>query len=353
MKRRLVSSLASFFKLLLRLYPHRFREEFGAEMTAVFTQNVEDALDRGGWQAAIVSLRELHDTPQALASVYRYEWKRKWKTGIQILRETTSAADLPPPPPDGRESWRQVGLELSLFVITGLLLLAITYLPLEVARAGWQHEPGLLGKVITPLTLPVFLVGLARGLPRWAYPFGGLLVGYHALRVHQTGLWPFLVIMLLAYAILAAGALLTDPQPSPLPRVLRRIGQSLSLDWTRLSFGVYGATPLAIIMAFDDGHVDNRTPYLALSLLAMVAGAAIYCRSRRTEMQIGALAGGMTLSIWAAWLDMVALAGNSAVPFPGQADLAWMVALWIPWVTVLLIPILFNNTGRVLLKHSA
>lgn len=353
MRERLVASLAAIFPLLLRLYPRGFREKFGTEMTAVFTRNVEDALEGSRWQVAVVSLRELHGTPQALASVYRYEWKRKWKTGVQVLRETTSAADLPPPPPDGRESWQQVGLEVSLFVITGLLLLGITYLPWEAAEAGWQRDLELLGKVIAPLTLPVFLVGLARGLPRWAYPFGGLLFAYHALRANQASLWPFLGVMVLAYTILAAAALLTDPQPSPLSGALRRIGQSLSLDWTRLSFGVYGAAPLAIIMAFDDGYVDNRTPYLALSVLAMVAGAVIYCRSRRSGMQIGALAGAMTLSIWAAWLDMVALAGGSAVPFPGQIELTWMVTLWIPWVTVLLIPFLFNSTGRMLLKRSA
>lgn len=70
MRERLVSLLATLFQFLLRLYPQHFREEFGAEMTTVFTQNVEEALNGGGWEAAVVNLRELHDTPQAVANVY-------------------------------------------------------------------------------------------------------------------------------------------------------------------------------------------------------------------------------------------------------------------------------------------
>lgn len=321
-------------------------------MTVVFAQSVEDALEEGGWQVAAVGLRELHDTPRALATVYRYEWKETWQAGLQALRETTSVADLPPPPPDGRDSWRQAALEVSFFLVAALLLLAITYLPLEAARAGWQRDLGLLGRVITPLTLPIFLLGLARGLPRWAYPFGGLLLGHHALRAHQSGVWPFLGAMLLAYAILAAAALLTDPQPSPLPAPLRRIGQSVVLAETRLSFGAYGTAPLAIIMAFDDGYLNSQTPYLAISVLAMVAGALIYCRSRQAETQMVALAAGLTVSIWAAWPDKVALAGSTAVPIPGQDDALWMAALWMPWTILILFPAALRSAGRLLLKRS-
>lgn len=356
MRERLVSSLVSIFQFLLQLYPQRFREEFGAEMTAVFTQSVEDALEEGGWEVAVVGLRELHDAPQALASVYWYDWTRKWETGVRALRKTTSTADLPPPPPDGRDSWRQAGLEMSFFLMAGLFLLGVTYLPLQGVEAGWQRNLEPLGRIIIPLTLPVFLVGLARGLPRWAYPFGGLLLSYQALRAYQTGMWPFLIAMLLAYSVLAAAALLTDPQPSPLPRTLRRIGQSLALDWTRLSFGVYGATPLAIIMAFDDGHVNDQTPYLALAVLAMVAGALIYCRSGQREAQVGALLGGMTLSIWAAWLDKVAIAGSSvewlALPSPGRAATVWMLTLWLSWMALLLFPSVLGGAGRLVMKRS-
>ncbi len=226
-----------------------------------------------------------------------------------------------------------LGLLVRIYhLIAGLLLILATYLPLDGLRAGWQRDLGFLGKVITPLTFPIFLIGLLCGLPRWAYPFGGLLLSYYALTANQSGLWPFLIVTLLVSLILGATAIITNPQPTLLPAPVRRIGQSLVLDWTRMSsFGVYGALPLAILMAFDNAHVNNRTPYLALSVLGMVACALIYTRSRQNTTQIAALVGGTTLSIWAALLDKVAFAGGLgswiAAPYPGDVEIAWIMQL--------------------------
>jgi hypothetical protein len=239
---------------------------------------------------------------------------------------------------------------LSLFLVAGLLLIAVTYLPSAGPSPGWMHDLGFLGKAVMPLTLPIILIGLVWGLPRWAYPFGGLLLGYQVLRANQSGLWPFLVAMLLAYAILATVALITNPRPSPLPAPLRRIGQSFSLDWTRLSFGAYGAAPLAIIIAFDDGHTNSRTPYLALSVLAMIACALIYCRSSQTSVRVGALLGGITFSFMAAWLNNVAFSGSSgdwiAESNPGHAEIVWMLRLWVLWMALILTPGLLSAAGR-------
>jgi hypothetical protein len=357
MKHDVVNSLALIYQFLLRFYPRHFREEFGPEMTAVFARTVRDATTDSGWAVIAVCLRELRDIPQALAGAYRYDWIEKWQDWIQLLRAISSASDLPPPPPDGRESWQQVGLELSLFLVAGLLLIGVTYLPFAGPSTGWQRDLGFLGKVITPLILSIFLIGLALRTPRWAYPFGGLLLGYQALRANQSGLWPFLVAMLLAYAILGAVALMTNPQPSPLPTPLRRIGQSLTLDWTRLSFGVYGAAPLAIIMAFDDGHTNSRTPYLALSVLAMIGCALIYCRSSQRRMQAGALLGGMTFFIVAAWLDNVTFTGGSghwiAVPAAVRAEIVWMLGMWIHWMVLILAPVLLGAAGRAVRPERA
>jgi hypothetical protein len=335
------------YTLLLRLYPRRFRQEFADEMQAVFTEAMTEAAARG--RLGVFFLRELRDAPQSIARAYWYGWTKKWQEGAKLIREA-AAADLPPPPPDGRESWRQVGLELSLFLIAGLLLILVTYLPLDGLSASWQRNLEILGRVITPLTLPVFLIGLARGLPRWAYPSGGLLLSYHALTAYQSGVLPFLIAMLLASAILAAMAIITDAQHSSLPAPLRRIGQSLSLDWTRLSFGIYGALPLAIISAFDDAHFNNRTPYLAVSVLVMVVFALIYCRSRQSTVQIAALLGGMSLSIWAAFLDEASFAGGLgdwiATPRPAAAETLWTLELWILWLALILAPALLTMASR-------
>lgn len=341
---------ARVYHLFLRAYPPDYIETFGNEMYGTFIEGTEETQSQYALTSYII--REFREMPMAILKAYWHACKNKILNGIQLLSEATLSSDLPSAPPDGRESWLQALLELSPFLISGLLLILISYLPFEGMRAGWQRDLGFLGKVIIPLTLPIFLIGLMRGLPRWAYPFGGLLLSYQALVAYQSGLWLFLIVMLLASVILAAAAIFTSPQPFLLPVLLRRIGQSLSLDWTRLSFGIYGAIPLLIIMAFDDSHLNNRTPYLTLSVLMMVGSALFYCRSRDVIMQITTLLGGLTLLICGAWLDQVSFTGGlmnwNTSPSPRSGVATWMLLLWIQWVFLILSPVLLITVGRVL-----
>jgi hypothetical protein len=342
---------ARLYAALLRLYPRPFCAEFGEEMAAVFAEAMNEAAGRG--RLASYLLRELRDVPQALAAAHWIGWVKKWHEFIKLIGEVVPVDDLPPAPPDGRASWRQAGLELSLFLLSGLGLILVTYLPIAWPEAGWEHNLDLLGKAIVPVTFPIFLIGLARGLPRWAYPYSGLLLSYSVLSASQTGLLAYLVAMLLACGLLVGLTLKVYGPLSPLPLSLRRIAQSLSLDWTRLSFGIYGALPLTIIAAFDDAHFNNRTPYLALAAIMMVVSALIYCRSRRGSQQIAALLGGMSISIWAAWLDEAYFAASLQnwieAQRPTAVEITWILNLWLPWVALLLVPALLfavTRTGR-------
>jgi hypothetical protein len=163
--------------------------------------------------------------------------------------------------------------------------------------------------------------------------------------------------MLAAFLALTVVEVITNPQRSLLPLPLRRIGQSLSLDWTRLSFGLFGALPLIIILAFDDSHTDSRTPYLAFSVLTMIACALIYCRSRDKMLQITTLLAGLTFSICGAWLDKISFAGGLinwvTVPSPGIKELLWLLKLWGQWGLLILSPALLVLMGRaVSLKRA-
>ena len=195
-----------------------------------------------------------------------------------------------------------------------------------------------------------FLLGLFRGLPRWAYPFGGLLLGYYGLVSNQTGLWPLLVILLLASSVLAFITIIIDSQPFVLPHAIRRVSQSITLDWTRLSFALYGAMPLVILMAFDDSHYNNRTPYFAFSVLIMMIGALIYCRNRARWMQMAALLTGGTLSIGCAWLDGITYSSGlmnwTIVSSQGNAGDLWIFILWIQWTILMLSPAILTTLGR-------
>lgn len=348
MNLKLANSLALFYRLLLNVYPLAYRVEFGNEMYDTFIEGVEDAGAQG--RLGKFLLKELRDTPKALVHAYWDGWKSKLETGMQTLQNIASTTDLPPAPPDGRVSWRQAFFELSLFMVAALFLIMITYF--DGWDTGWQREPDFFGKVITWLTLPFLLLGLVRGLPRWAYPFGGLLLSYHLFVSYQARLWLFMLVMLLAFFVLAVAEALTNSQPALLPLPLRRIGQSLSVDWTRLSFGLYGALPLVILLAFDDAHLNNRTPYLALSVLMIVVCALLYCRSREWLNQVTALLAGLTCVVCGAWLDKLHFAGSLmnwvTVPDVGIPELLWLLKIWLQWGFLVLLPALL-----VLLGHTA
>lgn len=355
MRSYLVSPLTHFYRLLLNAYPPSYRVQFEDEMYDTFLEGVEESESPGDLVSFLI--REYRDLPKTLIKSYWDGWMTGLQNGIQTLQDIASTSDLPPAPPDGRDSWRQVLFELSPLAASAFLLILVTYLPISGVNAGWQRDPDFLGKVIVPLTLPILLLGLARGLPRWAYPFGGLLVGYQIFVSYRSGMWLFLFIMILAFLALAIAEVITNPQRSLLPLPFRRIGQSISVDWTRLSFGMFGAMPLVILLAFDDAHVDSRTPYLALSALGMVVSAFVYCRSRVTSTQIAALLTGLTFSIWCAWMDKVAFAGSLVgwvtLPSTGLEEMFWLLRLWIQWGLLILSPVLLTLLGRaVSLKRA-
>ena len=340
------------YHLILRAYPPEYMETFGDEMQNTFIEGWDEARSQG--ELGTFILRELRDMPTSLVNAYWHRWQMKLLGGIQLLQEATSSSDLPPVPPDGRNSWWQVLWETSMFAITGLLLILVTYFQFNGLHAGWQHNTEFIGSIVVPMALPFFLFGLARGLPRWAYPFGGLLLSYYGLVAEQTNLWLFLIVMLFATVILMIATIITDPQPLRLPIPIRRLGQSLSIDWTRLSFGISGAMPLIILMAFDNAYTNSRTPYLAFSVLTMIVSTILYCRSRETKMQIAILLTGLTFSIFGAWLDELTFVGSlvnwiTVTPF-GHKTFFWIIVLWIQWSILLLSPtflILVNKVVHV------
>lgn len=338
------------YHLILRAYPPQYLQTFGDEMHNTFIEGMQEANSQGKLKAFV--FRELLDAPKALLNIYWYGWSQKISGGIDLFQQVTSSPDLPPPPPDGRTSWWQFILETSMFLITGLLMILATYLPFRGLQPGWQRNVEFLGNIILPTTLPLLIIGLSRGLPRWIYPLCGLLISYSIMIADQTSLWLFLTIMLFASAILIITTILADPQPSHLPIPLRRMGQSLSIDWTRLSFGFFGAMPLIILMAFDNAHTNSRTPYLAFSVLAMILSVMVYCRSRDTNIQISVLLAGLTFAISGAWIDAISLSKDLmdwiTVTGFDVTSLRWIIFLWLQWAFFMVAPAAFILLGKAI-----
>ena len=337
-------------QLLINAYPPRYRETFGSEVHQTFEAGINEARAEG--RLGQFLLRELLDTPKVLITAYGHEWERKILDGIQRIDLATRLADLPPVPHDGRTSGLQTLLELVPFFSLGIILVLATYLPLENLQISWKLDIDFLGKVIGILILPIFVLGLLKSLPRWAYPAGGLFLGYQIVVLQHTALWLFLLSMLFVSCLLGIAVIVTNPIPHRLPITLRKILQSVSVDWTRLSFASYGAMPLVLLAAFDDSHYNNQTLYFAFSVTAMIAGALVYCRSREKSLQIAALLFGLTLCTSGALMDSLSQ-GNGfgnwiIVTSDGSYGNAWILKLWIEWMVILLSPILFIFLSQVL-----
>ena len=119
----------------------------------------------------------------------------------------------------------------------------------------------------------------------------------------------------------------------PLPTGVLHLGRSLQLDPLRWSFAVYGAAPLLLLLAYDDGHANNRTHYLFLSALGMLLGGLLYARLRAPLSRVAALAAGLALATWPSLLDRAALTGSVQ---PG--DVAVILGLWALAMAFILIP---------------
>lgn len=90
MNSNLASSLTLFYRLLLNMYPHAYRAQFGKEMYETFLEGIEEAKTQGRLRRFI--WRELRDTPKALAHVYWDGWRMKLQDGIHVFEDIASTA---------------------------------------------------------------------------------------------------------------------------------------------------------------------------------------------------------------------------------------------------------------------
>lgn len=275
--------------------------------------------------------RELGQWPAALLRLHLYHWQKKRRHVTQLLAHISreSLFGIPPVADDGRFSRQHLLLEITPFLFTAVLISLLTYWP-PAQRYDLLNAAMLWAGALPLLAL---LPGLAHGLPRWAYPYGGLLAGYALwLAADQRLVWLWVLLMLTAVS-LAILAVVVNRGERPLPFFFQQIGASIALDWTRLSFGVFGAAPLLILAAFDNAFFNQRTPYLALALLLMVLTAGLYGRCRRQDWQLASLLAGTTLLFVPALLDHVYWQGWGG-------SLTWLLALWVWMITLLLLPLL-------------
>jgi hypothetical protein len=325
MKNRVLTTVLWLYTVTLRAYPADFRAHFAEEMAAVFQESLAQQGRHPFRAALLVVWRECWQLPLALWRTHRAAWQKR-DAGHPLRRLVSqSPFHAVPPANDGRFSWRQTFLELIPLIVTAVSLYIFIYHRPDWLPGSWQRQWTGLGWGVILFTLPPFLLGLARGLPRWSYAFGGLLLGYSLLLAQGHRLLYFWNGMLIAVVLLALKAVYVHLHSQPLPPFWQRLGQSLALDWTRLAFGLYGLMPALILLAFDTVYRLNHHPHLALSLLLLVGGGLVYCRSQQQRQQYGSL-----------------LAAVSAVMLPPLLYQAggggWVISLWLFAIALLPVP---------------
>lgn len=306
------------YAFLLRLYPHTFRDEFADEMQNVFADTIADAAKRGTVALIRTCLQELRDLPGAIL--------REHQQARSISMENKT-----------RVSW----VELLCAAIPFLLFLALPIV--EGLRLDW-------GAVIILFLLGVsfilLVVGMLKGLPRWSLPALGLLLAilnYVMFGIFGMGL--ALVLVVLQSLMFGISGFLLPLFAPAVPLILRPIfgsgfhylgiiGLTLAVifvtalikplrpffqriqeDWTLFPFALYGITPLAIFISFDE--YQGSVPYEIGMGLVLLLGLWLYLRIDQPGIKLLTLGISITIAMaveaigkWIlipsqSWLDLV------------------------------------------------
>jgi exosortase O len=294
-----LSLFTRLYAFLLSLFPPRFRDEFGGEMQEVFTQALEEAQTSGERRLWVMLLHEAWDLPRLALSERLRERK---------LPPYVPAGD-PPPPAAPIPRWA-VWTSLSLFVIPALLVLITRVLPPNISS--------IVAVILVGFLITSIVAGLIKGLPDWSLPFLGVVISfvgvYGVLTMLESVLapiwmslfeqlthteallprltWQFIRSGHAAFSILLvlAGLMIVLRLFSP----TRPFYDRLTQDRPQLSFILYGAIPLIILIDFDEYRYDEL--FTAALYLALAAGAWGYLRYRGQAKRILSLVIGVTLA---------------------------------------------------------
>jgi hypothetical protein len=339
----LLHVLTRLYRIILRLYPVRFRAEFAEEMESVFEEAVSEAAQHGALAAMGRALAELASLPGA---------------AFQLRQGSRPPALGWEGPPSAKETL----VALGIFVLPAVNL----FLDDEPLSSS-----GLIPLGIAALLVAAFITGLYRGFPRWSLPYLGLalsainfifvfqraadwivpsMLSHTGLEVADESsllvvqaLWAgmmWLSLFAITFLALCLLALLRRFRP-----MIARIRQ----DWTLVSYILYCGALFTLGFAFG-GHRSERL-YTLASSLCLLTGAWLYLRSARSWQRTLALLAGLSLAMWAAiasqwpvelvqdwggWLQAQPLAQENWLA-TRQAILAWM---WM--VLTLLAPALLK-----------
>ena len=283
--------LTRLYSHLLKLYPDRFLDEFGEEMSDVFAQALSGLDDSGTPPAtrrlkmARLFFREVWHFPLAYLDARRYHaslGSEDASLGMIGEQDTTEAWV------GRRASWGEALIGALPFLLYGLAYLLEGFAelggydyPAFTLLDGSPNRPAI---TLTALKGVFFvsalglLFGVLKGFPRWSYAYLGmsLYFGWSYNNQNYYGLFYKWWVWLPLLAAVVLGLLLTRSL-KPLARLL----QGAWNDWTRLSFTLYAfAAPMTTVVFFDMDWGAIQLYGLIFDTVLLAAVAVAFLRSR-------------------------------------------------------------------------
>ena len=309
--------LRKFHRLLLKLFPRKYREEYDDELQTVFNLSLAGAAKQNGLELTRVALQEFFSLPKAI--VYEHLRERR---KAKMIEKFSSRFDF------ALGSRREFLTALYPFILIGFIEPLITVLVMSSLLPAQSVLVNGVAIILLVVLGILLLIGLVKGLPRWSLPYLGFALtilsvsGFSALLdirslhlydrlaplgdVMFEGGWWFGLLLVMTLLVAAT-------------RTLSAF-QRFRNDWTLLCFIPYGGVPFALMITFDAYTGDE--PFMFFAFLVLVVGAWLYLHNKHEWKRFGALFGAMTLAIFIA-------AAGKAILLPTQ-DWLYPVdpALW-------------------------
>jgi hypothetical protein len=317
-----VSSLTHLYAKLIHLYPIRFRAEFAEEMQIVFEDALNDAIKDGIRSVVILCLREYGGLPFNVMREFWHE-HRKENTIMDMNEQTESKSAIE----EAISHWDALicTLPFVLFAVAS----SIGRIPF------WGIYAGLAFYVIVLLGL---LIGLVKGVPRWAYGY----IGWSLVFAWNWQIWPPLL-MTIGIALLWTRSLLP----------LRQVVRGVWLDSTRLSLTMYTLVGFVMLL-YDENHSPYWIGFMIISTLTIAASVWFFMMSTKASVRFIALVTGFVTSLAINWIcdttwDFAAYYGLPvAPPAPWYDSIIKSMAIAIVWGGILIWPAAIDSLRRSL-----
>jgi hypothetical protein len=303
------------YALLLRLCPWRFRQDFGAEMQAVFAEALAAAAERGC--AALMALfwHELRDWPVLLAAEYRHAW-REWRRGA--LRRICAWPAAGGPRTNHRRSKVSNTSQHSVWYLKSQRHAILASLPPLLFGVGLAAVLLLVGP--RPQTVPQWLlmlgvvpgalaalgilggglVAAVRRVPDWGYAWVGAAVMVFVLSVQVIG------------EELAESGITLPPVAEAIVGVTVIVGGLLALGiaarrgWAQagmVSIGLASMMGLSVCYSASSGPLHRHDVAVLAAPLGLICAVLCYAYVRRSGLvRLGAILGVWCLNALGIWL---------------------------------------------------